>query len=144
MKNLIRFTALLTLICQTSNAQPSIKFKGHVITLDTAIVFNIKDYRAVRQKVSVADQLITGLQKQRDSMEVKITRQNEIIYSQRTAINAMKGFITESRKTSDELNKKFDKLYTQAIKPDPFYKNPLIVGPVCISLGILAGVLIAK
>lgn len=144
MKNLIGFTALLVLSCLSSSAQPIRVFKGYVIKLDTAVIFNIGDYRQVRHKITIADSLIDGWKKQRDSLQHAFDKQKFLINVQDNAMQTMQTFITDARGHADKLNEKFDRLYEQAMKPDPVYKNPFVIGPVCITIGILIGAKLAR
>lgn len=103
-------TSITILIFSFQSYSQTLVNKGYVISNDSTVLMNVKNYREVRSKLSLADSLIKSSQ-----LTIKLLTQQAIIHEQRatntSTINTLQANQIKSlREANIELIKGFDRV----------------------------------
>lgn len=133
---------ILLLLCLSFNslAQYTRAFKGDAVPYDTAMIIHAPEYRKIRFKVSFADQLIKGLQKEISQHSERSAKKDSVILMLSSIIDENAKTITGKNKTINDLNKQIDDAITIASEPLKWYRRRWV--PIAASA--IGGILLTK
>lgn len=123
MKNLTAFIILSTLTCLTSSAQYKLLLRGQPSLFDSAVSVELTQYRALRFKLTTAEQYIASLNSEIDSLRAE-NNALHMLSGQLAQINEKQvQFQQVNEKSFADLNGKFNNLLTEATKPKKWYQS---------------------
>lgn len=148
-KNLLILFASICLII-SAQAQSPYKFllKGDRSPYDSGVVIELREYRQIRAKVTLADSLIAALRAEAIQSMAIIQKQEESIVLQTSIIDRQSQALTAKDTTIQNLSRAFDELHKETTRPKNFLDRflnffgdrPLLT----LAVGAVGGYLIAK
>jgi len=97
--------------------------KGQPSPYDSAVSVELTQYRALRFKLTTAEQYIASLNTEIDSLRAE-NKALQLLSWQLSALGAKQDeFLTVNQKSFADLNGKFDNLLTEATKPKKWYQQ---------------------
>jgi predicted nucleic acid-binding Zn-ribbon protein len=121
MKRWIYFTIALTITCLSSKAQYKLVTRGQVNTYDSAVVVELTQYRALRFKLTTADNYIKSLKTEIDTLRAENAAWRGLSGQLATLSSKHEQFEQVNANSFKNLNEKFNDLLREATKPKKWY-----------------------
>jgi hypothetical protein len=140
MKSWIIFILVFTSTALISNAQYLRAVKGDKVPYDSAVITSLSTYRLESKKFRAAENLISGLKVENDSLRSQIVVKAKIDSAQSNSLKLLEQSAKRNEQAFTDLSGKFDKLYSETTKRKKWFEKPIPF----VLLGAAAGYLLAR